>query len=391
MRAGAFVVAGLLLCVRQLAGQDSSFVPAPGALLRVTAPSLAAAPLVGRVAAVEGSDLTLVLADSTRRTIPRAAVEHIEWGRPHGHAVQGFLLGALVGIPIGVAVDAEDPETGETGEYVEFAAIFAALCAIPAALIGSQLRTPGWTSFVWRAPGQDRAARPGQAPPRLQPGVRVRVRTSPNAPWLTGTVEAQVGDSLRVRAGHYNRWIASLALADLQAVQVRGERGWTDWEGFLALYAGPAAASGAEAPPALKPGARVRIRTTRGPWWVHGSVALVSADSLWLHVADVPARTEAMAWSDISAVELARAAPAAPAAGALIGAAAGVAAWVAGGFLSGDVGDPPGNMYLEAAAGAVGGALIGSRIARWESASRPAIALAAQRSGRWSLALRFGW
>jgi uncharacterized membrane protein YeaQ/YmgE (transglycosylase-associated protein family) len=127
------------------AGAQDAVSPLPGALLRVTAPTLAPKPLVGTLVGITAHEVVLALSESDRRAVPRAAMTRLEWNRGRqGNAIKGLIIGAVVGAALLSALNAEDPETGDAQEYALVALVGAGLGALPGAGVGALVRTDRW-------------------------------------------------------------------------------------------------------------------------------------------------------------------------------------------------------------------------------------------------------
>jgi hypothetical protein len=121
---------------------------ATGARLRVTAPALAAKPIVGTLLGATEREVVLSVSGAGRMPIPRAAITRLErsQGR-HGHAVMGLLINAVAGAAVCVAVDLQDPETGTAQEYAMVGAFGAGLGALAGAGVGALVRTQRWAEL----------------------------------------------------------------------------------------------------------------------------------------------------------------------------------------------------------------------------------------------------
>jgi hypothetical protein len=129
------------------AGAQDAVSPLPGALLRVTAPSLSPKPIEGTLVQTTQSELLLDLANSERRSVPRAAVARLEWSRGRrGNVAKGVLWGALIGGTV-VAVAAGDECDGGSYEPDCVAGFFlggASLGALGGAGVGALIKTEDW-------------------------------------------------------------------------------------------------------------------------------------------------------------------------------------------------------------------------------------------------------
>ncbi len=110
---GLQLVMSLAVCV-PLGAQDSSQV-SQGSRVRVTAPSLAARPMVGWIDAVGPTTLTLVIRGDSVAVVPLDAVDRLElsvkrWNRgtrvKHAAGI-GAILGVVSGALVGLMVSAD--------------------------------------------------------------------------------------------------------------------------------------------------------------------------------------------------------------------------------------------------------------------------------------------
>ena len=146
------------------AAQDA-VSPLPGALLRVTAPTLSTKPMVGTLVQTTQDELLLDLAGAQRRSIPRAAVTRLEWSRGRrGNVAKGVLWGALIsGTVLAVVGGKEGCEGGKMSECLASSFVVGAgLGALGGAGVGALIRTEDW----------------GDVP--IAPIANVRVRMAPN-------------------------------------------------------------------------------------------------------------------------------------------------------------------------------------------------------------------
>ena len=129
------------------AGAQDAVSPLPGARLRVTAPPVAARPIVGSLEQITEREVILAVSDSDRRIVPRADIERVECSRGrHGNALKGLLVGAAIGaVVLAVAVCAG--ETCGEGEIPAAVAIGAGLGALPGAGIGALVKTERWADL----------------------------------------------------------------------------------------------------------------------------------------------------------------------------------------------------------------------------------------------------
>jgi len=142
----------LLLALTLLAGptasahaEEAQSVPA-GALVRVTAPSVAKGRLTGTLVSASEQAIVLALPDSEPRTIPRRAMTRLEWSSGyHRNAIPGALVGGVLG---GVCLGAlsyavcDDPATCSVS--LPAVGVGIALGALPGAGIGALIRTRDW-------------------------------------------------------------------------------------------------------------------------------------------------------------------------------------------------------------------------------------------------------
>jgi hypothetical protein len=127
---------------------QGTVAPFPGTRLRATAPSVTPKPVVGTLLETTEHEVLLAVSPSERTAIPRAAIVHLELSQGrHGHAVNGLLIGAVVGAVALSAINAADPETGQTGEYVWVALVGAGLGALPGAGVGALVKTERWAEL----------------------------------------------------------------------------------------------------------------------------------------------------------------------------------------------------------------------------------------------------
>jgi len=130
------------------AGAQETVSPLPGTRLRVTAPTVAAKPIVGTLLESTEREVILAASPSGRTLVPRSTITHLErsQGR-HAHAVKGLIIGAVVGAAVVSAINAQDPETGDAQEYLLVALVGAGMGALPGAGVGALIKTERWAEL----------------------------------------------------------------------------------------------------------------------------------------------------------------------------------------------------------------------------------------------------
>lgn len=142
----------------------------PGTRVRIAAPSVAPAQLIGTVRASDKDTLVVDVADRMSPVIiPVASVETIELSRGrHAHTWQGvgvgFLVGGVVGAALGASCEGDFLCPGPAGG----ALVLGVVAMLPGALVGALIRTERWEGV---GPG---GVSVGPGPTGLAVGVALR-------------------------------------------------------------------------------------------------------------------------------------------------------------------------------------------------------------------------
>lgn len=189
--------------------------------VRVTAPSLLARPIVGRVAGVDSQVVTLtVTGRGSSVVLPLGDITALHASAGIDRR-KGVRRGALIGLAAGAVLFGSTYPEIRDSDYWGFGALtlgFVSFAITPGigALAGYALAPEAWEPL---AVPDVRATVPGRAHLRMAADEQVRVKSGRGS--FSGRVHSQTGDLLSLSTGDGT---VSLRWAELTRVSVRGEK-----------------------------------------------------------------------------------------------------------------------------------------------------------------------
>ena len=161
-KTGYLCIAALLAMwpARAVASEPSP--PKAGVLVRITAPAMSPAPVIGTLIASDDLGLTLVTIDAGTVTLPRDAVTRMEWSSGRRSQSGPFALKGAIAVGSAFAVVGALVNGDDSGERVRGAAVLATGGAVWGALAGALIGAFKH-SYQWKegpAPGLQASVSP---------------------------------------------------------------------------------------------------------------------------------------------------------------------------------------------------------------------------------------